>query len=97
MKPNKSFETARKIVKFLLGVTVVLCVLALLFNDGSSSLVNYFVIAAMACIVAIILVVAIGMRCPYCGRTIVRKCLVVEVCPHCRRNLATGLKSKKKR
>jgi len=97
MKPKKNFETARKIVKLLLGATIVLCVLALLVNDGSGGLVNYFVIGAIACIVAVVLVVAIGMRCPYCGKTIVRKCLVVEVCPHCRRNLTTGLKSKKKR
>ena len=97
MRPNKSFETARNIIKVLLGAAVVLCVLALLVGDGGGALGAYVVIAAVACIVAIVIVLAVGMRCPYCGKTIVRKCLVVEVCPHCRRNLATGLKSKKKR
>ena len=71
--------------------------LALLLSDGGGALSAYVVIGAVVCVVATVLVVAIGMRCPYCGKTIVRKCLVVEVCPHCRRNLATGLKSKKKR
>ena len=76
MKPNKNFEAARRIIKFLLGAAVVLCVLALLVGDGGGALGSYVVIAAVGCIVAIGVVLAVGMRCPYCGKAVMLKGLV---------------------
>ena len=97
MKQNMTFEMARNVIKCLLVVAGVMCGIALLLNDGSSQFAVWAAIIAVACIVAILFIVATAMKCPYCGRAIVRKCLVVKTCPHCNRNLVTGLKSKKKK
>ena len=97
MKQNVTFEMARNIIKGLLAVAGIMCVIALIANDGNSRFAVYAAIIAVVCIVGTLFIVATSMKCPYCGRAIIRKCLVVKTCPHCNRNLVSGLKSKKKK
>ena len=94
MKKNGTFEMARNIIKGLLALAAVMCVVALAIGEGSA-LATTAAIGALVCIAAVLFVVATCMKCPYCGRAIIRKCLVVKTCPHCGRNLVSGLKGKK--
>ena len=43
------------------------------------------------------LLVFTSLKCPYCGKQLFSKCLTVTVCPNCKRNLTTGMKSKGKK
>lgn len=95
MKQKLSFETARNMVKLLLAAAAALCVLALIVGEDTFGM--YAAVAALVCVVLTIMVLLTCMKCPYCGRLIVRKCLVVKSCPHCNRNLSSGLKGKKGR
>ena len=97
MKQNVTFEMARNIIKCLLALAAAMCVIALIINDNGSPFAVYAAIIAVGCIVAVLFLVVTCLKCPYCGRLIVRKCLVVKSCPHCNRNLVTGLKGKKKK
>ena len=97
MKQNVTFEMAKNIIKCLLAVAGVMCVIALIIGEDGGSFSVYAAVIAVVCLLAAIFVVATAMRCPYCGRAIIRKCLVVKSCPHCGRNLVSGLKGKKKR
>ena len=92
---NLNFERARNIIKGLLVLAAILCVVALVAGEGQ--FMAYATVVAAVLIVLAVFVMAVGMKCPYCGRAIIRKCLVVKSCPHCGRDLASGLKSKKKK
>lgn len=94
-KQNFSFERSRSIVKFLLIFAGALCILALLMGEGPMQ--TYASVTAIVCILMSLFVMFVGLRCPYCGKVIFKKCLVVKNCPHCNRNLVTGLKGKKKK
>ena len=36
-------------------------------------------------------------RCPWCGKRITSGLMQIKVCPHCNRNLETGLRAKGKK
>ena len=98
MKQDLSFRRAQTIVKCLLAVAGVMCAAALLLEGGGvTGFSMYAVVVAVVCIILTFLVVAGAMKCPYCGRRIIRKCLVVKVCPHCSRDLSSGIRVKGKK
>jgi len=100
MKQNSNFQRGQTAIKCLLGLAGILCILALLIDNGKatpSGFSLYAAVTAIVCIVLTIFVVATAMKCPYCGRRIIRKCLTVKSCPHCRRNLASGIRVKGKK
>ncbi len=94
---TKKFDRVRNIVKACLFVAMGICVVGLLVNDSAPQLGLYIIIAALALIVFALVLVFTSLKCPYCGKQLFSKCLTVTVCPHCRRNLTTGMKSKGKR
>ena len=96
MKKRFGLETARTIVKCLMAFAGLVCVAALIVGDDLPHFGVTALMIAAACIVLCMLVMAVGMRCPFCGRVIVVNCLGAKTCPHCRRNLVTGKKEKKK-
>ncbi len=93
----KNFDRARSLAKGCLFGAMGLCILGLLINESMPQFAIYIVVAAVALIVIALFVVFTCLKCPYCGKQIISKCLTATVCPHCKRNLSTGLKSKKKK
>jgi len=97
MNFTKSFDRARNTVKGCLFSAMGLCILALLLNENYPTPAIYCTVAAVALIVIGVVLVALCLKCPYCGKQIISKCLTVTVCPHCKRNLTTGMKGKNKK
>ena len=96
MKQKMDLEKARTIVKVLLALAAAFCVIALIVDSsGTTQFSMYCALGAIVCIVFTILTLFTSMRCPFCGRLMIRKCLTVKTCPHCHRDLTNGLRNKK--
>lgn len=95
MKTGFTFEQARNLLKGLLITAGALCVLGLILNSSSETAALYTTLGAICCIVVGLFVLVTCVKCPYCGKRIIRNCLVVKSCPHCHRNLSSGLKTRK--
>ena len=94
---TKNFYLARNIVKGCLFVAMGLCIVGLIVNEALPTVGVYIVFAAVILIVVALGLIFTCLKCPYCGKQIISKCLTVTVCPHCKRDLATGIKSKGKK
>ena len=90
------FETARKIVKFTLILSIVFCVLGLI-TQSTPTVSSGCVVVAIICMALTVFFAVTSLKCPYCNTRIFRNCLVVKVCPYCHRDLATGAKVKGKK
>ena len=91
-----SFQTAKKTVITLMAVIVVFCVTALIMrgsNEPVAAILSYSALALLAFLTSTIFK---WLRCPYCGKVLLRKLVWLKVCPECKRNLDTGLREKKK-
>ncbi|MBR2188212.1 MAG: hypothetical protein IJ860_02210 [Eubacterium sp.] len=98
MKPHVSdFERGRNIVRVLVVLAIVLGVSALMFTQNDSKEQMVLVLAAFACVIAVIVVARFLCVCPHCGKRIVSGVLVLKVCPQCKHSLITGQKVKTKR
>ena len=97
MNFTKSFDRARNTVKGCLFSAMGLCILGLLINESYPGAAKYICISAVVLIVLGCVLVGLCLKCPYCGRQIISKCLTVTSCPHCKRNLTTGMKTKGKK
>ena len=97
MNFTKNFDRARRMVKVCLITAMIICILGILVNESAPGLALYIIIAALALIAFAMLLVFTSLKCPYCGKQLFNKCLTVTVCPNCRRNLTTGMKSKGKK
>ena len=97
MNFTKNFDRARGLAKGCLFGAMGLCILGLITNGSMPDLAVYIVVAAVVLIAVALFVVFTCLKCPYCGKQIISKCLTTTVCPHCKRNLTTGLKGKKKK
>lgn len=91
------FERARFVIKGLLIAGITLCVLALIVQSGSPVLGFYLTMGGLICVVLCLFFTFTCMKCPFCGKRIIRNALVVKVCPHCRRDLVSGTKVKNKK
>ena len=70
MKQNMNFQRGQTAIKCLLGLGAILCVIALLVEGGGSAgspFSVYAAVTAVVCIVLTVFVVAVAMKCPYCG------------------------------
>lgn len=98
MKSNSTtFERARGLVKGCLYAAIAFCVVGLLVMSSSEDMAMYACIAAVILIVIALFFVAVCLKCPYCGKHIIVKCLTTKKCTHCGRDLATGMKIKGKK
>ena len=97
MKSNNfGFEKARGLVKGCLYAAIAFCGIGLLVNNHSADLAMYACIAAVVLMFLGLFITFTCMKCPYCNERIIVKCLTAKVCPHCKRNLETGMKAKGK-
>ncbi len=92
------FETAKILVKGFLAAGIVCSLLALFMGQVGSTMASmYLGMGSLGCILMCLFFVLTGLKCPWCGKRIIRRCLALKTCPHCHRNLATGMKSKGKK
>lgn len=91
------FDKARLVIKGLLLGGIVVCVAALLIQSLNPTLGVYLTLIGIACVIGSLVFVFTYMKCPYCGKQLFKNCLVVTVCPHCRRHLVAGTKVKSKK
>lgn len=91
------FSTAKNLVKGFLIAGIACCVAALITQTNASVISYYLAMGAIGCIIMCIFFACTGLKCPYCGSRLIRNCLVIKVCPHCRRHLTTGEKVKNKK
>lgn len=90
------FDRARNLVKLLLVLCVVLCVTGVAMTNTGNAFASYSGIISIVCFVLAFVVVILYCRCPYCGKVIYLGLFKAVSCPHCRRNLTTGAKTKGK-
>lgn len=90
------FDRARNLVKLLLVLCVILCVVGVVVAERGSALALYSGIISIVCFVLAFVVVILYCKCPYCGKVIYLGLFKAVNCPHCRRNLSTGAKTKGK-
>lgn len=90
------FQRSRNLVKGLLFAAIALCLIALFTDSKVPQLSPVLIAVAIGCIVVAFLFIFTLLKCPYCGHRIVRNVLKVKACPHCSRNLITGIKVGKK-
>lgn len=88
------FNTAKKLVIAFLVGALVFCVLALALGEETATT---FMVGAVLLLIIALFVAFTGLKCPYCGERIIRNVLKLNHCPHCGRNLETGLRSKGKK
>ena len=98
MKPHVSeFERGRNIVRILLVLAIIFGIAAMMFTKTDSREQVFLVLAAFACVIAIIVVARSMCVCPHCGKRIVNGVLVLKVCPKCKHSLISGAKIKNRR
>jgi len=89
---DMKFSTAKKLVVACLVGALAFCLLALGFGEETA---NTFLIGVVLCAIAAGFFIITGLKCPYCGKRIIKNMLQYKNCPHCGRNLETGMKGKK--
>ena len=82
-------------VKKTMISTAVCCVLSVLAQFFSQSLVALFGGATLILFIATVVIIVRECRCPHCGKVIFLGVLAVTSCPKCKRSLTTGKKVKK--
>ena len=90
------FQTAKRMVLSLFVMIVLCCVSALILrgsNESLAAVITYFAVALLAFVTFIIFK---WLRCHWCGGVLLRRVVWLKSCPHCNRDLVTGLRDKKK-
>lgn len=90
---NRTFEYGKKMSKYCIIFSIVLCVISLLVTQGSVVQI-VLTVATVAMMVATVVCIYKYCICPYCGKHIVTGVLTVKNCPRCRRSLVSGKKIK---
>ena len=90
---DRTFEYGKKMAKYLIIFSLVVCVCSLLVPQGSYAQV-IMVCATVVLMIATIIVMYRFCRRPYCGKRIMAGVLVAKSCPRCHRSLTTGKKVK---
>ena len=90
-----TFKKARKLMKILVYGSVLIMLIALFgFKENEIEQI-YFILASILTFAAGMIVCKKWCKCPWCGETLFRKVMNLEVCPYCGRNIETGKHSKK--
>jgi len=91
---NLNFKTARRLVMIFMIASLVCALIGVVLVRPGTEASIYIVILSLV-LMLLALVILFGLcRCPWCGKRIVSGLMKVEICPHCKRDLETGMKAK---
>ena len=90
------FQTAKRMVLSLFVMIVLCCVSALILRGSNESLAAVITYFAVRCWRSSPSSSSSWLRCPWCGGVLLRRVVWLKSCPHCNRDLVTGLRDKKK-
>ncbi|MCL1829201.1 MAG: hypothetical protein FWG32_06870 [Oscillospiraceae bacterium] len=91
-----TFHKGKKLTGALFVSGIISLVLALISGEGGAA-ANTLSVLGLVLFVSGLLACIAFCRCPACNRAIIRKLFVLKDCPYCKRDLSTGLKTKKKK
>lgn len=94
---NLNFKTARKLVMVCMIASLV-CALGGMVFVRPGTVASIYIVLLSLILMILALIILFGLcRCPWCGKRITSGLMKVEVCPHCKRDIETGLKRKGKK
>lgn len=91
---NLNFKTARKLVMVFMIASLVCALGGMIFVRPGTQASVYIVLLSLILMILALMILFGLCRCPWCGKRITSGLMKVEVCPHCRRDLETGMKRK---
>ena len=89
---NIDFKTARRLVMIFMAVSFVLAIGGIVFVRPGTQASIYVVLLSFIMMVLALMILIVFCRCPWCGKRITSGLMKIEVCPHCRRDIDTGMK-----
>ncbi len=92
-----NIKTARRMVLLFMALSVLMALVGLIFFEPGTTVSMYVTMLAFVLMVLALVFLFGFCKCPWCGRRITTGLMKIEVCPHCRRDLETGMKRKGKR
>lgn len=91
-----SLKTVKNVIRYLLVICVAVAILGIvLASQHSPNAVYASLVSFVLFFIAIIMLFAFS-KCPFCGKRIMKGLYNATHCPHCRRDLITGVKKKGK-
>lgn len=91
-----SLKTAKNVIRYLLIGCVVTAVFGVVLSaQHSPNAVYASLVSFVLFFIALIMLFAFS-KCPFCGKRILKGLYTATHCPHCRRDLITGVKKKGK-
>ena len=93
---NLNFKTARTLVMVFMAASFVCAIGGMVFIRPGTQASLYSVVLALILMLLGVLILVAFCRCPWCGKRITAGMMKVQVCPHCKRDIDTGMKAKGK-
>ena len=93
---NVNFKTARRLVMIFMIASLVCALIGMVLVRPGTEASIYIVILSLVLMLLALLILFGLCRCPWCGKRITAGMMKVEVCPHCKRDIETGMKRKGK-
>lgn len=92
-----NLKTAKHMTVVCMVLSVVCALVALLGYSEASTARAYLTMAAFLFMVISLVVLYGFCRCPWCGKRLSSGVLRMKVCPHCNRDLETGLRARNRK
>ena len=90
-------KTAKTLTMLSIVMSVICALIGLIGYGPENPARTYFAVAASLLMVLSLICLFAFCRCPWCGKRITSGLMQIKVCPHCNRNLETGLRAKGKK
>ena len=90
-------KTAKTLTMLSIVMSVICALIGLIGYGPENPARTYFAVAAILLMVMSLICLFAFCRCPWCGKRITSGLMQIKVCPHCNRNLETGLRAKGKK
>lgn len=90
-------KTAKMLTVLSMVLSIICAFIGLVGYAGAEQGRMYFAVAALALMALAVLCLFAFCRCPWCGKRLSSGLMKLKICPHCNRDLETGLRAKGKK